>query len=75
MAIIANRREEPAKVLPEADTGFFRDAGGVGIYGLEKILDLLKDLDLPTALRGDRTWLDVTLHFRLHSCSPRRNLA
>jgi hypothetical protein len=39
-----SRGEYSAEVLVEADAGILRDAGGVGIEGLEKIPDLLPNL-------------------------------
>jgi hypothetical protein len=42
--IVASADEEAAKVLVEADAGVFGGAGGIGIQGPEKILDLLLDL-------------------------------
>jgi hypothetical protein len=68
--VIIASREDAAKVLLEADSGFFRYAGGVGIDSLEKILDFL--LNLPAddtyvrIARGYFPWLDLVLHFRLH---------
>jgi hypothetical protein len=75
IVLVASGREEAAQVLLEADAGLFGYSRGVGIEGLEKILDLLLDLDFPNARGNDHTWLDVALHFRLHSCPSRRNLA
>jgi hypothetical protein len=72
--------EDAAKVLLEADAGFFRDAGGVGIDRLEKILDFLlyiplDNTELRTPRWGDLRWLDLLLHFRLHPTHPQTNLA
>jgi hypothetical protein len=64
LAIIASWREEAAEVLLEADAGFFRDAGGVGIEGLEKAVDFL--LDLLIARCNGLPWLDLAVHFPLH---------
>jgi hypothetical protein len=66
VAAIVAIREVAAKVLLEADAGFFRNPSWVGIEGLEKILDLLLDLFIPR-------WLVV--HFRLHPYSSLRNIA
>jgi hypothetical protein len=73
-------REDAAKVLPETDARFFRDAGSIGINSLKKILDFLlnlpvDDTDARLARRGDLPWLDLllglalldlVLHFQLH---------
>lgn len=76
MALVASGREEAAKMLLEADAGFLGDAGGIGIEGPQKILDLLTDLDLLTAVYDDLPWLDLVLHFRLHSLTqPQRSVA
>jgi hypothetical protein len=69
VAPIVASREDAAKVLVETDAGFFGDARGVGIDGLEKALDFL--LNLLTSQRDDLTWLDLAEHFRLHSTHPR----
>jgi len=70
--------EDTAKVLVEADAWFLGGAGGVGIDGPEKIPDLLLNLillnlDLLTARRDSLAWIDLGVHFRLHSClSPEK---
>lgn len=58
--------KKAAKVLVEADARFLRDAGRIGIERVEKTLYLR--LDLLVARWDDDTWLDVAVHFRLHSC-------
>lgn len=79
-------RENAAKVLPEADARFFRDAGCVGIYSLEKTPNFLLNLSIDDvnsriARRGDLPWLELVrlvlvLHFRLHPLpSPKRRPA
>jgi hypothetical protein len=77
IVIVANR-EDAGEMLLEADVGFLRDPGGVGVDSLEKILDFLLNLPVPvdnadvrTARRGyllwlDLVWLDLVLHFRPH---------
>jgi hypothetical protein len=72
VATVASRCEEAGKVLLEADARFFGDAGGVGIEGLKKIVDFLldldvMDLDLHIGRWDDLPWLDLVVHFRLHS--------
>jgi hypothetical protein len=69
--IVVSRRKETGKVLLEADARFFRDASGIGIQGPEKILDI--HLHLLVARWDGFTWLDVVVHFRLHSCSSQKN--
>lgn len=89
LSILIPSREDAAQVLLKADAGLFCDAGGVGIDGLEKILDLL--LNLPwdmaehTVREDDLPWLDLVLldlvlldlvlHFRLHPYHPQTNSA
>ena len=76
MALAASRREQAAKMLVEGDARFLGGAGGVGIEGPEKILDFLTDLDLLTAVYDDLPWLNLILHFRLHSLThPQRSVA
>lgn len=53
----------------EGDARFFRDPGGVGIEGTEKILDLL--VDLLITRWDDFPWLNLVLHF-LHSCQSHK---
>jgi hypothetical protein len=70
--LIIASREDAGQVLLEAHAGFFRNAGRVGIYSLQKIPDFLLNLtlddpDLRTAWWGNLPWLDLVLHFRLHS--------
>ena len=60
-------------MLAEADAGFFGDALGIGSYSPKKLLDILGGLLI--AVWVALTWLDVMLHFRLHSHSPRSNFA
>jgi len=43
-SIGARRGGQAAKMLVEADAGFLGDAGGIGIQGVEKILNLLPNL-------------------------------
>jgi hypothetical protein len=43
-SIVASPGEQAAKMLVEADAGFLGDPGGIGIQGVEKILNLLPDL-------------------------------
>ena len=70
--------EDTAKVLVEADAWFLGGPGGVGIDGPEKMPDLLfnlirVNLDLLRARRDGLAWLDLGVHFRLHSClSPEK---
>jgi hypothetical protein len=64
--------EDAGQMLPKADAGFFRDAGSVGINSPQKVPDFLlnltlDDLNLPAGWRGNLPWLDLALHFRLHS--------
>jgi len=63
-SIVAIRGEQAAEMLTKADAWVPGDAGGIGIQGLKKILDLL--LDLHTARCRD-CWLDLSVHFRLPS--------
>jgi hypothetical protein len=65
VALVA-RRGDAAQVLLEGDAGLFGGAGRVGIEGVEKVLDLLMDLRIR---RDDLAWLDLVVHFRLHSQS------
>jgi hypothetical protein len=67
-------------VLLERDAGFFRDAGGIGINRVEKILDFLlnlssHDMALRTSWWDDFARLDLWLHFRLHPYHPQTNSA
>jgi len=55
---------DAAKMLLEGDVGFFGGAGWIGIDSLEKIPDFLLHLRM-TQTGG--AWLDLTVHFRLHS--------
>jgi len=76
---IASAPEKAAKVLMEGDAGVFGDAGGIGIEGLEKVLDLLLHLlpdhvDWPTAWRDHLPWLDRVVHFLPHPTHPQENL-
>src|SRR5271166_72134 len=68
--VVNASREDASQMLLEADAGFLRDAGGVGIDSLEKMPDFFLDLNLDDPhLRtapGDLSRLDLTLHFRLH---------
>jgi hypothetical protein len=59
------RGEDPREMLLESEARLFRDAGRVGVDGLEKALDFR--LDLLMARRSDLRWLDVNVHFPLHS--------
>ena len=85
--VIIASREDAGQVLLEADSGFFRDAGSIGIDSLKKILDFLlnlpvDDMDARIARWGYLRWLDLlldlvlldlVLHFRLHPLpSPKR---
>src|ERR1700683_123989 len=68
---ILARRENAAEVLLKGDAGFFRDARGIGINRVEKILDFLlnlhwNDMAVRTSWWGDFPWLDLRLHFRLY---------
>ena len=72
--------EDAGQMLLEADAGFFRDAGRVGINRPEKILDFLLHIPLDkmyvrTARWGDLRWLDLVVHFWLHPTHPQTNLA
>jgi hypothetical protein len=58
------RGEDLGEMLLESEARFFRDAGGVGIDGLEKAPDFR--LDLLMAEWGDLRWLDMNVHFPLH---------
>ena len=69
VAVVVAGREGAAKVLLEADVGFFREAGRVGIEGLEKIADFLLDPGLLVARQDDLTRLDAVVHFPLHPYS------
>jgi hypothetical protein len=51
-------------MLVEGDTRFFGGPSGVGIQSQEKILDLALHLCLTT---DGIAWLDLAVHFRLHS--------
>jgi len=64
--VIITSREDAGQVLLEADAGFFRHAGGVGIDSPEKILDFLlnlplDDTDVRIARWGYLRWLDLLL--------------
>jgi hypothetical protein len=77
--MVASHGEQAAKMLVKADPGFLRDAGGIGIQGLEKIPNLLPDLrsderDGPTAWCNDLPWLDRVVHVPLYTAYPQRNL-
>jgi hypothetical protein len=61
---IVSTPKNAAKMLLEGDVGFFGGAGWVGIDSLEKLLDLLLHLRVT---QNGRAWLDLTVHFRLHS--------
>ena len=64
------RSENAAQMLLEADARFFSCMGGIGIQGEEKILDFLPYLGITP---HDIPWLDMSVHFRLHSqLSPQR---
>ena len=56
----------------EADAGLFGGVGGIGFQCQEKILDFLPHLRIT---QHDIPWLDLTVHFRLHSNYPRSNPA
>ena len=43
-SIVARRGGQTAKMLVKTDARFLGDAGGIGIQGVEKILNLLPDL-------------------------------
>jgi hypothetical protein len=73
LTVVASGPEKAAKMLLEAHARFLRSAGGVGIQGQQKILDLLTHLDV--AWKRSLTRLDVMLHFPIHFYSPRRNLS
>jgi hypothetical protein len=79
-------REDAGQMLLEADAGFFRNAGGVGIDSPEKPLDFLLSIPLDNAdvriarwryipwldlILLDLVWLDLILHLQLHPCHPR----
>ena len=79
-SIVARRAEQAAKMLVKADAGFLGDAGGIGIQGLEKILNLLPDLrpdegNRPTTWCNDLPWLDRVVHFPHYPTYPQRNLS
>lgn len=79
-SILAGRGGQAAKMLVEADAGFLGDAGGIGIQGVEKILNLLPDLrtndgNRPTAWCNDLSWLDRVVHFPLYPTYPQRDLS
>ena len=61
--MVASRGEYAAQMLAKAEAGFPGDAGGVGIQGLKKILDLPLNLHAAALSRSVR--LDLTVHFRL----------
>ena len=80
-------RKDAGNVLLKRDVWFFGGACGIGIEGLEKIVDLLlhlfdmhlfdlpvSDLDLPAGWRDGLAWLDLVVHFRLHSLSSPEQL-
>jgi hypothetical protein len=52
-------------MAPEADARFLGNALGIRIDGAKKLLDFLRDLRI--AVQDPFTWLDVMLHFPLHS--------
>ncbi len=56
-------------MAPEADAWFLGNTVGIRIDGAKKLLDFLRDLLV--ARQDALTWLDVMLHFRLHSYPPR----
>lgn len=60
------RRGDAAQMFLESDAGLFCGAGRVGIESVEKVLDLLLHLRLR---RDVLAWLDLIVHFRLHSQS------
>jgi hypothetical protein len=67
-------------MLVEADAGFLGNAGGIGIQGAEKILNLLPNLrpnegNRPTAWNNDLPWLDRVMHFPLYPTYPQRNVS
>jgi hypothetical protein len=77
--MVGSQREQAAKMLVKADPGFLGNAGGIGIQGLEKILNLLPDLRSderggPTAWCNDFPWLDRVVHLPLYPAYPQRNL-
>ncbi len=57
-------------MLVKSKARFLGDAGRIGVDSAEKLLDFLCNLFL--ARRGTLTWLDVMLHFRLHSRLPQK---
>ena len=59
------RGEDLREMLLESEAWLFRNAGGIGVDSLEKALDFR--LDLLMARWGDLRWLDVSVHFSLHS--------
>ena len=66
-------------MLVETDAGFLRDAGGIGIQGVEKISNFLPNLrpnegNRPTAWNNDLPWLDRVMHFPLYPTYPQRKL-
>ena len=76
---VASGSEQAAKMLVEADAGFFSDAGGIGIQGVKKALNFLPDLlanerDRHTAWCNALPWLDRVVHFPLYPAYPQRNL-
>jgi len=81
LTFIVASGEDAGQMLLEADAGFFRNAGGVGIDSPEKPLDFLLSIPLDNADVRTARWrylqwldlilLDLILHLQLHPCHPR----
>jgi hypothetical protein len=74
-SIVSRLSGQAAKMLVKTDAGFLGDAGGIGIQGVEKILNLLPDLrpdegNRPTAWWNDLPWLDRVVHFPHYPTYP-----
>lgn len=75
-------RKDAGDVLLKRDVWFFGSACGVGLEGLEKIVDLflglfdlnLFDMNLSAGWRDGLAWLDLVVHFPLHSLSSPEQL-
>ena len=76
-SIVARGSEQAAKMLVKTDAGFLGNAGGIGIQGVEKILNLLPDLrpgegNHPTAWCNDLPRLDRVVHFPHYPTYPQK---